>query len=386
MMQLLDCILFGTLLLTPVGSSDPKVHLESHQVKNLKGALDTGRGLSMHPLLQLMSVDLNNWGSMHVQADPVLNSPPFLSLMSVNLDTWGSNATASPLGDFVATGLDYVGNPLAQVSLSESNLFDQRGFEAHSMSFVLEPNKSGLVRLGFVLLILCVLALSLFCMCYDGSASEDDEQLHPASGEQQDFASVDFSGGSWAQVYQEARGEQKEALELLFRCNIISTDEFAFSSVSPEHIQECIWLATHMLRQKPLEEWVALWQQAQQTFEDSVAACFEARGGPHSSSSLPSSFPGSPALGQASPSNLGASTAFVNRLGPSICEDEDDTDPYTTRSHYLPHSPHEDPEPEGVQAPGSQTSQNTASSVQTRWSIESDLNRGLAQHGPSRAQ
>jgi hypothetical protein len=92
---------------------------------------------------------------------------------------------------------------------------------------------------------------------------------------------VEFSDGSWSQVYRDARGEQKEALELLFRCNIISTDEFAFSKVDQDHIQESLWIATHMLRQKPLEEWVALWMQAQQTFEDHVTACFEARGGPH---------------------------------------------------------------------------------------------------------
>jgi len=66
-------------------------------------------------------------------------------------------------------------------------------------------------------------------------------------------------------------------LELLFRCNIISTQEFAYSRVSQEHIDECVWIGTYMLKQKPLEEWVALWQQAQQTFEDSVTACFTAR-------------------------------------------------------------------------------------------------------------
>merc|ERR1719174_3528780 len=116
----------------------------------------------------------------------------------------------------------------------------------------------------------------LCCLFADG-ISEDDESHAATKEAQPDFATVDVSDGSWAQVYREARGEQKEALELLFRCNIISTDEFAFSSVSKEHIEECIWIATHMLRQKPLEEWVALWQQAQQTFEDSVTACFTER-------------------------------------------------------------------------------------------------------------
>merc|ERR1719478_384234 len=139
------------------------------------------------------------------------------------------------------------------------------------------------MNLMIVILILLFLTLTVCCLCWDGAS--DEEQLQsPTKEVQQDYANVEFSDGSWAQVYREARGEQKEALELLFRCNIISTDEFAFSSVSQEHIQECIWIATHMLRQKPLEEWVALWQQAQRTFEDNVTACFEARGGPHSGS------------------------------------------------------------------------------------------------------
>merc|ERR1719316_329351 len=95
---------------------------------------------------------------------------------------------------------------------------------------------------------------------------------------------VGAGDGSWARAYREARGQRREALELLFRCNIISTQEFAYSRVSQEHIDECVWIGTYMLQQKPLEEWVALWQQAQQTFEDSVTACFTARG-PHPSAS-----------------------------------------------------------------------------------------------------
>lgn len=89
-----------------------------------------------------------------------------------------------------------------------------------------------------------------------------------------------MSQSSWARAYYEAEGDHKEAFELLFRCNIISTEEFACSEVSQAHIHECLWIAKHMLQNKPLEEWVALWQQAQQSFEDNVAECFESRGGP----------------------------------------------------------------------------------------------------------
>jgi len=259
-----------------------------------------------------------------------------------------------------------------------------------------------------------VVAMILCCLFADG-ISEDDESHAATKEAQPDFATVDVSDGSWAQVYREARGDEKEALELLFRCNIISTEEFAFSSVSQEHIQECIWIATHMLRQKPLEEWVALWGQAQRTFEDSVTACFEARGGPYSSFS--SSYPPMPA------SNLSLSPVPLSaRSGSSRSYSEVGDDPYTTRGQQSPRGASlQDPMLRGLQSPNystpptphsgavqdsrqfaeardripdsslqipdtqtSQTSQNTAVSAETersQWSIESELDRGLALHG-----
>jgi len=295
------------------------------------------------------------------------------------------------MNEMVINAVANVENPLAQVFPSESNLFDRRGFEPRSVSFFLAPQGADSVRnFAVVFFIILLLALLLSCLCWDCSASESEDSPHtPEKEVQQDFATVDFSDGSWAQVYRDAQGDQKEALELLFRCNIISTDEFAFSSVSQEHMQECIWIATHMLRQKPLEEWVALWQQAQQTFEDSVTACFEARGGPYSS--VPHSFnsettptmmvPASPAMMvPASPAmmvpalSFGASSAGrSNRLGPSVSE-EDEDDPFTTRSH-TPLGPQD----HGMRLPDSQNSQNTMDSDQSRWSIESELDKGLAE-------
>lgn len=108
-------------------------------------------------------------------------------------------------------------------------------------------------------------------------AAVGESALRNATQEDAQLTDVEFSDGSWARAYRESRGQRNEALELLFRCNIISTHEFFYSRVSQEHIDECVWIGTYMLKQKPLEEWVALWQQAQQTFEDSVTACFTAR-------------------------------------------------------------------------------------------------------------
>lgn len=355
------------------------------------------------PMMQLMSLSLDRWGSSHnleatLGVDPNVphnhlrpqqphastrktNPLPLLSLMSVSLDTWGyrsSNHTSINLGDqAIDKRVVLAVNPLAQVPSSEFNLFDSRGFEAHSMNLLFEPqNTSKMVNIGVLVFILSLVAIILSCLCWDGSLLEDEELHSPRQEVEQDFATLEFSDGSWAQVYREACGEKKEALELLFRCNIISTDEFAFSCVSKEHIEECIWIATHMLRQKPLEEWVALWQQAQQTFEDSVTACFEARGGPHSHQS--SGYETCP------PMILGAvplARGGGSRPSPPVDQDEYEEDPYTTRSHYTPHTS-QDPAFHGISSDpvNTQSSLNTNDSEQSRWSIESELNNGLALH------
>jgi len=89
--------------------------------------------------------------------------------------------------------------------------------------------------------------------------------------------SLEPSPGTWAKTFRNADQSSKEALELLFRCNIIPMQEFANSYVSQEHIDECVWISTQMLRQKSLEEWVEAWPEAMKTFEESVTACFAAR-------------------------------------------------------------------------------------------------------------
>jgi len=90
-------------------------------------------------------------------------------------------------------------------------------------------------------------------------------------------AAVKVGDGTWTQDYKSADGNRKMALELLFRCNIIPEEEFARSRVNQEHVDECVWIATHMLRQKSMEDWVSKWMEARLTFEDSVTACYKER-------------------------------------------------------------------------------------------------------------
>lgn len=130
------------------------------------------------------------------------------------------------------------------------------------------------IAVGFVLVISCLAmaALVLFVM---EEEEHPDEQM-PAKP-REDLLAIEDCDGTWAVTYQKADKTSKQGLELLFRCHIIPTEEFAHSRVSQEHIDECVWIATHMLRQKALEDWTEQWPEALRTFEESVTACFAAR-------------------------------------------------------------------------------------------------------------
>jgi len=88
---------------------------------------------------------------------------------------------------------------------------------------------------------------------------------------------VDGTEGTWAYNYRKAEGKQREALELLFLCGIIPQNEFAESQVNQKHVDECAWIATCMLTEHSLDEWLTTAAQAQQVFQASVTACFSAR-------------------------------------------------------------------------------------------------------------
>jgi len=286
-----------------------------------------------------------------------------------------------------STGLAVNGlgfNPLAHFLKLSPSLFDPRSLHAQRMSLNFYLSTSGHSKyesfaIGFLIFSICGLISCVLC----SDADKEEmvvEQDYATMKVTQGFLSPEFSHGSWAQAYREARGEDKEALELLFRCNIISTEEFAFSSVSHEHIQECIWIAKHMLRQKPLEEWVALWQQAQLTFQDSVTACFEARGTPRArlSSNLETSAPMIvPAL-ESSRGSHGGMSLDLSNITRSDGRGNDLDDPYTTRSIPEQHTPAWVMRPHSV---------NTIDSDTSRWTSDSEFDDvSSAQRTPDPAQ
>jgi len=134
-------------------------------------------------------------------------------------------------------------------------------------------------RLMMCSMMFMLLAMAIVLAPWTCWRSDADHQIPECSTDAHlDIAvAVESGNGSWVRTYQRSNGEQKDALELLYRCRIVSVQEFTHSSTNQEHIDECVWIAAQMLGQKPLEEWVARRQQALQSFEDSITAVFAAR-------------------------------------------------------------------------------------------------------------
>jgi len=182
--------------------------------------------------------------------------------------------------------------PQSMNMFDSMNIFDSRSSQIQPLDVALNFNQRSLsneisahklmisiVAASALLVFACFISLSVFyCIYVRGSKGEPG---HPSSKlkEVDDATDRLTVQSSWSRAYIEAEGEEKEALEMLFRCNIISTEEFASSTITQDHIQECTWIAVHMLRHKPLEEWAGSWQQAQQNFESSVVERFEKSGG-----------------------------------------------------------------------------------------------------------
>jgi len=103
--------------------------------------------------------------------------------------------------------------------------------------------------------------------------------------------------------------QSKDALELCLRCEIFSAHEYSNNRISQEHVDECLWIASRMLQQMPLDAWVDLRERDRQSFEDSVDSILQAMPVPpafgtldvRATAQVPTGFP------KASPANSSAS-------------------------------------------------------------------------------
>lgn len=131
--------------------------------------------------------------------------------------------------------------------------------------------RSSLGRLILLLLAVGILitCLSFVCACFGRWWDEE-----ATKGPDPTLAAVEFCNGPWAIAYRESNGQQRQAIELLFRCNIITMPEFAGHGVSRQHsdINACVQIAIGMLEDRSISDWEAHWQEAHKAFELAVSS------------------------------------------------------------------------------------------------------------------
>jgi len=131
--------------------------------------------------------------------------------------------------------------------------------------------KASLGKFATILVVVAIsiTVLSFVCACFGRWWDADDE----ANGPDPTLSAVENCNGPWARVYRESQGDRREAIELLFKCNIITMPEFANYAVSRQHsnIDDCIQIGVKMLQERTVKQWEARWQEAQKTFDNKSA-------------------------------------------------------------------------------------------------------------------
>lgn len=154
-------------------------------------------------------------------------------------------------------------------------LFDSGVAETKPVSLhmsALSRAKGAKTRLVLFIVMVIVVMVGLFFACSLMEESEESEETTIPSKD--DITpKEDTQIGTWALTYQKADEQSKQGLDLLLGCNIIPQEEFDKSQVSQEHIDECVWIAIHMLQQRPLEQWIQMRPEAQKTFMDRNQLC-----------------------------------------------------------------------------------------------------------------
>lgn len=101
------------------------------------------------------------------------------------------------------------------------------------------------------------------------------------SGERDVPLGLKLGRGDWADAYREARGRRREAMQLLFLSDSVSSLELSDDRtvISQEHIDECVSIAMEMLDVSTLEMWSRDAGEAKRIFEAKLTTLYQRRFG-----------------------------------------------------------------------------------------------------------
>lgn len=295
--------------------------------------------------------------------------PVFIQLVNSGLDAWGTKSWMAPEFPLVAAVAGET--PLAALRRLRTEF---TSFDTHLKSRSL----GGEISLALIFMLFLLLALGLIIQCISRCEEEDEsgtpkaQKLPLKRPESQDVVAApqrETHLGTWAQAYSESSGQEREALDLLFRCQIVSVYEFTESRVGRDHIDECIRIARQMLQQRSMSDWIAIRYRAKEIFQEKAHDAHDATSHPevasldsmqslqeHAVASLQTQYyahatpiasnadqspPQSPLRMVISPRNTPTARPRVPRMDlrqvndlKNQSSDKDDDDPFTTRDYY----------------------------------------------------
>jgi len=168
---------------------------------------------------------------------------------------------------FVAQGVHEWSSEVVNSMYKSSFPLNSHFMSSHS-TMQMQIATNSFTNISFVILVLLTV---LFVVFWFRSSATDEDHITGFVAQN--------SKAPWAQAFQEAVGTRRDAIDMLYRCNIVSLEEFTDDSVERERIEEFCWVAVNMLLEQPANEWVCSGTHAKETFERSFKSSFPARSG-----------------------------------------------------------------------------------------------------------
>lgn len=144
----------------------------------------------------------------------------------------------------------------------------QQVSQSKVVATLLTVAKSGVGGTALMLMIFVCLGFVLLNMF--GGSSEENKNAWENKPEREEEGI-----GSWEEAICEAQGARREAMEFLFKTGIIATQDLKLPYVNATYMEECVQIASQMLKERSQEAWVQSWELAQQTFADRLSKFYE---------------------------------------------------------------------------------------------------------------